>query len=58
VDGTGKILRDQQRARGIKLRPKQQLVKFATVLLPFLCFAVDRSVKNNFCLLLTKSKFA
>jgi len=58
VDDTGKILRDQQRAKGTKMHPKQQPVKFATVLLPFLWFTVERRVKNKFCLLPTKPKFA
>src|SRR4029453_3544003 len=49
---TGKILGAQQRARDTKMHPEQRLVKFATVLLPFLCFAVERRVKNKFCLLL------
>ena len=36
------------------MRPKQRFVKFTAVLLPFLCFAVERRVKNKFCLLLTE----
>ena len=36
------------------MHPKQRLVKFATVLLPFLCFAVERRIKNKFCLVLTE----
>jgi hypothetical protein len=36
------------------MHPEQRLVKFATALLPFLCFAVERRVKNKFCLPLTK----
>jgi hypothetical protein len=36
------------------MHPEQRLVKFTTVLLPFLCFAVERRVKNKFCLLLTE----
>jgi len=55
VDETGKILGAQQRAKGTKIRPEQQLVKFATVLMPFLCFAVERRVKNKFCLLPTEN---
>jgi len=54
VDETGKILGAQQRAKGTKMHPKQQFVKFTAVLLPFLCFAVERRVKNKFCLPLTK----
>ena len=37
------------------MHPKQRLVKLAVVLLPFLCFAAERRVKNKFCLLLTES---
>jgi hypothetical protein len=48
VDETGKILGAQQRAKGTKMLPKWRLVKFATILLPFLCFAVERRFKNNF----------
>jgi len=58
VDDAGKILRDQQRAKGTKMHPKQQSVKFAAVLLPFSWFTVKRRVKNKFYLLLTKTKFA
>jgi hypothetical protein len=54
VNETGKILGAQQRARDITMPPEQRLVKFATVLLPFLCFAVERRVKNKFCLLPTE----
>jgi hypothetical protein len=36
------------------MHPKQRFVKFATVLLPFFCFAVERRIKNKVCLLLTK----
>jgi hypothetical protein len=54
VDETGKILGAQQRANGIKIPPKQRFVKLTTVLLPFLCFAVERRVKNKFCLLPTE----
>jgi hypothetical protein len=36
------------------MHPKRWFVKFTTVLLPFLCFAVERRVKNKFCLPLTK----
>jgi len=36
------------------MRAKQRFVKFTTVRLPFLCFSVERPVKNKFCLLLTK----
>jgi hypothetical protein len=50
VDETGKILGAQQRAKGTKMHPKWRLVKLTTVLLPFLCFAVERRVKNKFCL--------
>jgi len=35
---------------------RQRLVKLTTVLLPFLYFAVERRVKNKFCLLLTEPK--
>jgi hypothetical protein len=58
VDKTGKILVAQQRAKGTKMHPKQRPVKFATVLLPFLCFAVERRVKNKFCLPLTKREIS
>jgi hypothetical protein len=54
VDETGKILGAQQRAKGTNMLPKQRPVKFAPVLLPFLCFAVERRVKNKFCLLPTE----
>jgi hypothetical protein len=54
VNETGKILGAQQRAKDRKMHPEQRLVKFATVLLPFLCFAVERRVKNKFCLLPTE----
>jgi hypothetical protein len=54
VDETGKILEAQQRAKGIKMHPKRRFVKLTTVQLPFLCFAVERRVKNKFCLLLTE----
>jgi hypothetical protein len=36
------------------MHSKQRFVKFTAVLLPFLCFAVERRVKNKFCLPLTK----
>jgi hypothetical protein len=36
------------------MHSKQRLVKFTTVLLPFLRFAVERRVKNKFCLLVTE----
>jgi len=37
------------------MTPKQRPVKLtSTVLLPLLCFAVERRVKNKVCLLLTK----
>jgi hypothetical protein len=52
VDETGKILGAQQRAKGIKIYAKRRFVKLTTVQLPFLCFAVERRVKNKFCLLL------
>jgi hypothetical protein len=39
---------------GTKMHSKQRIVKFTTVLLPFFCFAVERRVKNKFCLLLTE----
>jgi hypothetical protein len=42
---------------GTKIPPKQRFVKFTTVLLPFLCFAVERRVKNMFCLLLTRIQY-
>jgi hypothetical protein len=58
VDETGEILGAQQRAKGIKMHPKQWLVKFTTVLLPLLCFAVERRVKNKFCLPLTKQNIS
>jgi hypothetical protein len=54
VDETGKILGAQQRAKGTTMHPKQRLVKFTTILLPFLCFAVERPVKNKFCLPVTR----
>jgi hypothetical protein len=54
VNETDKILGAQQRARDTKMHPEQRLVKFATVLLPFLYFAVERRIKNKFCLLLTE----
>jgi len=54
VDETGKILGAQQRAKGTKMHPKRRFVKLTTVQLPFLCFAVERRVKNKFCLLLTE----
>jgi len=57
MDETGKVLWAQQRAKGTKMQPRQRLVKFATVLLPFLCFAVERRVKNNFCLPLTRKQY-
>jgi hypothetical protein len=57
VDETGKVLWAQQRAKGTKMQPKQRPVKYATVLLPFLCFAVERRFKNNFCLPLTKKAY-
>ena len=38
------------------MTPKQRPVKLtSTVLLPLLCFAVERRVKNKVCLLLTKA---
>ena len=36
------------------MHPKQRFVKFTAVLLLFLCFAVERRVKNKFCLPLTR----
>jgi hypothetical protein len=39
------------------MQPKQRPVKYATVLLPFLCFAVERRFKNNFRLPLTKKAY-
>jgi hypothetical protein len=54
VDETGKILEAQQRAKGTKMHAKRRFVKLTTVQLPFLCFAVERPVKNKFCLLLTE----
>jgi len=55
VDDTGKILGAQQRAKGTKMRAKRRFVKLTTVQLPLLCFfAVERRVKNKFCLLLTE----
>src|SRR5207249_1654594 len=36
------------------MHPKRRSVKLTTVELPFLCFAVERRVKNKFCLLLTE----
>jgi len=56
VNETGKIFTGTGSAKseGIKMHPKQRLVKFATVLLPFLCFAVERRIKNKFCLVLTE----
>jgi hypothetical protein len=54
VDETGKILGAQQRAKSPKMHAKQRLVKFTTVLLLFSCFAVERRVKNKFCLPLTR----
>jgi hypothetical protein len=56
VDETGKILGAQQRAKGTKMHPKQWHVKFATVLLPFFCFAVERRFKNKFCVPASKQK--
>jgi hypothetical protein len=50
VDETGKILGAQQRAKSTKMHPEWRVVKLATILLPFLCFAVERRVKNKFCL--------
>jgi hypothetical protein len=50
VDETGKILGAQQRAKGTKMHPKWRLVKLTAILLPFLWFAVERRVKNKFCL--------
>jgi hypothetical protein len=50
VDETGKILGAQQRAKGTKMHPKWWLVKFTAILLLFLCFAVERRIKNKFCL--------
>src|SRR5205823_5221364 len=38
------------------MHPKRQSVKLTTVQLPFLCFAVERRVKNKFCLLLTEKE--
>jgi len=58
VEETGKILGTQQRAKGTKMHAKQRFVKFTTVRLPFLCFAVERPVKNKFCLLLTEKTLA
>jgi hypothetical protein len=54
VDETGKILGAQQRAKGTKMHAKRRFVKLTTIQLPFLCFAVERRVKNKFCLLLPK----
>src|SRR5437764_4426387 len=54
VDETGKILGAQQRAKRTKMHPKRRSVKLTTVELPFLCFAVERRIKNKFCLLLTE----
>jgi hypothetical protein len=54
VGETGKILGAQQRAKGTKMHPKRRSVKLTTVQLPFLCFTVERRVKNKFCLLLTE----
>ena len=36
------------------MHAKQRSVKLTTVQLPFLCFAVERRVKNKFCLLLAE----
>jgi hypothetical protein len=36
------------------MHPKQRPVKFTTVLMPFLCFAVERRGKNKFCLPLSR----
>src|SRR6266480_7453868 len=36
------------------MHAKRRSVKLTTVELPFLCFAVERRVKNKFCLLLTE----
>src|SRR5947199_10704306 len=36
------------------MHAKQRSVKLTTVQLPFFCFAVERRVKNKFCLLLTE----
>jgi hypothetical protein len=47
MNETGKVLWAQQRAMGTNIHPKQWLVKFTTVLLPFLYFAVKRRVKNK-----------
>ena len=54
MDETGKISGAQQRAKGTKMHAKRRLVKLTTVQLPFLCFAVERRIKNKFCLLLTE----
>jgi hypothetical protein len=54
VGETGKISEAQQRAKGTKMHAKRRSVKLTTVQLPFLCFAVERRVKNKFCLLLTE----
>jgi len=56
VNETGKILGAQQRAKGTKMPPRWQFVKLTTILLPFLCFAVERRVKNKFCLPASKQK--
>jgi hypothetical protein len=49
VNETGKIFTGvgSAKSEGTKMHPKQRLVKFATVLLPFLSFAVERRVKNR-----------
>jgi hypothetical protein len=39
------------------MHPKQWPVKLTTVLLLFLCFAVERRVKNKFCLPLTRKRY-
>src|SRR5205814_9855467 len=38
------------------MHAKRRSVKLTTVELPFLCFAVERRVKNKFCLLLTEKE--
>jgi hypothetical protein len=48
VERDGQVLGAQQRAKSTKIHPRWRLVKFTTILLPFLCFAVERRVKNKF----------
>jgi hypothetical protein len=55
VDETGKVFMGSATSEEHKNASKTAACQIATVLLPFLCFAVERRVKNKFCLPLTRN---